>query len=60
MTVRIRNTGMAVCASIGAWYLIVAALPFSSSAVDVQLKRDLDLFVSGMDLIQRNYYREVK
>lgn len=60
MTVRMRNTGMAVCAGIGAWYLIFAALPFSSPAVDVQLKKDLDLFVSGMDLIQRNYYREVK
>jgi carboxyl-terminal processing protease len=51
---------MAVCASIGAWYLIVAAFPFSSSAVDEQLKKDLDLFVSGMDVVQRNYYREVK
>lgn len=60
MTVRIRNTGMAVCAGVGAWYLIVAALPFPSSAVDVQLKKDLDIFVSGMDLIQRNYYRGVK
>lgn len=52
--------GMAVCAGIGAWYLIAAALPFPIPAVDIQFKKDLDLFVSSMDIIQRNYYREVK
>lgn len=57
---RIRNTGVAVCAGVGVWYLIAAALPFPSPAVDARFRKDLDLFVSGMDLIQRNYYREVK
>jgi len=60
VTVRTLNRVVAVCASLGAWYLLVAVIPFPSPAVDTQLKKDLDFFVSGMDLIQRNYYREVK
>lgn len=60
MTVRTRNTVAVVCAILGAWYLLFTAVPFSSPAADAPLKRDLDLFVSGLDLIQRNYYREVK
>jgi len=58
--VRARDTVAAVCASLGVWYLLFTAIPFSSPAPDTQLKNNLDLFVSGMDLIQRNYYRGVK
>lgn len=57
---RARDAVMAVCASLGAWYLLFTVIPFSSPAADIQLKNNLDHFVSGMDLIQRNYYREVK
>lgn len=56
-----RTPGITAAAATGlaAYCLLSAVFTVPSPAADRQLKSSLDLFVSGMDVISRNYYREV-
>lgn len=49
----------AAATGLAAYCLLSAILTPSSPAADKQLKASLDLFVSGMEVVAKNYYREV-
>lgn len=50
----------AMAVGLAAYCLISATFTAPGRAADKQLKASLDLFVSGMDVISRNYYRETR
>ncbi|MEI6632379.1 MAG: S41 family peptidase [Chlamydiota bacterium] len=50
----------AMAVGLAAYCLISATFTAPGRAADKQLKASLDLFVSGMDVITRNYYRETR
>jgi carboxyl-terminal processing protease len=58
--VRRRNLAVAAASGLAAYCLLSAVFTAPGRAADRQMKSSLDLFVSGLDVIGRNYYRETK
>ena len=45
--------------SVAAFFILYSFEPLKSRAADKELKESLESFVYGMDLVERNYYKEM-